>query len=88
MGHIRFWKRFKIFPGVYLNIGKKGISFSFGPRGAKYTVGTKGQRFSAGLPGTGLYYVEQKSKSKNKKSNTNNDSNLTDEDILNQINGK
>lgn len=64
MAHIRFWKRIKIFPGVYLNIGKKGISFSFGPRGVKYTVGTKGKRFSAGIPGTGIYYVNQKNKKK------------------------
>ena len=62
MAHIRFWKRIKIFPGVYLNIGKKGISISFGPKGVKYTVGTKGTRFSAGIPGTGIYYVNQKNK--------------------------
>lgn len=62
MAHIRFWKRIKIFPGVYLNFGKKGMSISFGPRGFKYTVGTKGKRVSAGLPGTGLYYINQTSK--------------------------
>jgi hypothetical protein len=33
MGYLRFWRRIKIFPGVYLNISKSGISFSFGTRG-------------------------------------------------------
>lgn len=66
MAHIRFWKRIKIFPGVYLNIGKGSISISFGPKGVKYTIGTKGKRFSAGIPGTGIYYVDQKSKTKAK----------------------
>lgn len=64
MAHIRFWKRIRIFPGIYLNIGKKGISISFGPRGIKYTVGTKGKRFSAGIPGTGIYYVNKKNMKK------------------------
>ena len=75
MGHIRFWRRIKIFPGVYLNIGKNGISFSFGPSGIKYTKGTKGERVSVGLPGTGLYYVENK---KNKSKITKVESNDID----------
>jgi hypothetical protein len=87
MAHIRFWKRIKIFPGVYLNIGKKGISISFGPRGVKYTVGTKGKRISAGIPGTGIYYVDQKTKSKKKNQSTLKE-NLTNDDILNQLKGK
>ena len=65
MAHIRFWKRIKILPGIYLNISKKGISISFGPRGMKYTIGRKRKRFSAGIPGTGIYYIDQK-KSKKK----------------------
>jgi len=58
MGHVRFWRRFKIFPGVWLNISKSGISFSFGVRGAKYTVSKKGRRrFTVGIPGTGLFHT-------------------------------
>ena len=67
MGYFRFWRRFKIFPGVYLNISKSGISFSFGPRGLKYTVGRKGNRFTAGLSGSGLFYTNYKSRKKRKK---------------------
>ena len=68
MGYLRFWRRIKIFPGVYLNIGKNGISFSFGPKGIKYTKGTSGERVSVGIPGTGLYYIDQKKKHKQKTS--------------------
>lgn len=86
MGHIRFWRRIKIFPGVYLNIGKNGISFSFGPKGIKYTKGTRGERVSVGLPGTGLYYVENKT---NKSKVTKTESNDLDIDNLkNEIKGK
>jgi hypothetical protein len=68
MGHLRFWRRFTIFPGVQLNISKSGISFSFGPRGAKFTVGPKGTRGTVGLSGTGLFYTKTKPK-RNKYSN-------------------
>lgn len=64
MGHFRFWRRIKIFPGVYLNIGKNGLSFSFGTRGLKYTIGRKRKRFTAGIPGTGLFYTKEKKKNK------------------------
>jgi len=47
---LRFWKRIKIFPGVYINISKSGISFSFGPRGIKYTAG-KQKRVTVGVSG-------------------------------------
>ncbi len=66
MGHIRFWRRFKVFPGVFLNISKSGISFSFGVRGAKYTVGPKGHRKTFGIPGTGLFHTSKKKWSKKK----------------------
>lgn len=53
----RFWRRFKVAPGVTLNFSKSGGSFSFGPRGAKLTVGSRGKRATVGLPGTGLFYT-------------------------------
>jgi len=86
MGHIRFWRRIKIFPGIYLNIGKNGISFSFGPKGIKYTKGTSGERISVGLPGTGIYYVDQKKKGKS--STTKETENQTLEDLKNEIKDK
>ncbi len=54
----RFFRRFKLAPGVSLNLSKSGGSLSFGPRGAKVTLGTSGARQTVGLPGTGLYYTK------------------------------
>lgn len=53
----RFFQRFRIAPGLRLNVSKGGISLSAGPRGAQFTVGTSGTRATAGLPGTGLHYT-------------------------------
>ena len=55
----RFFRRVKIFPGMHLNLGKRGASVSFGPRGAKMTIGRTGIKSSVGVPGTGFRY-EQK----------------------------
>lgn len=85
MGYIRFWRRIKIFPGIYLNIGKKGISFSFGPKGIKYTEGTSGERISVGLSGTGIYYIDQKRKSQKKETIESDKQTL--EDLKKEING-
>ncbi|MEN0062869.1 MAG: DUF4236 domain-containing protein [Myxococcota bacterium] len=59
MGSVRFWRRFKIAPGVTLNISKTGFSLSIGPKGAKYTIGTSGSRMTVGVPGTGLHYTHK-----------------------------
>ena len=72
MGHVRFWRRFKIFPGVWLNISKSGISLSFGVTGAKFTIGPKGHRRTLGITGTGLFYTDHKSWSKTKKKQIDN----------------
>ena len=53
---IRFSRRIRILPGVYLNFGKSGFSISIGPRGAKLTMGKRGIKSSVGLPGTGIRY--------------------------------
>lgn len=50
-----FRKRIKIFPGVYLNISKTGISFSFGTRGASVTAKKDGVYGNLSVPGTGVY---------------------------------
>ncbi len=57
----RFFRRFKVAPGVTMNLSKSGPSLSFGPRGAKVTVGSKGVRKTIGAPGTGLFYTEHSS---------------------------
>ncbi|MGS0005135.1 DUF4236 domain-containing protein, partial [Escherichia coli] len=54
---LRFRQTFTLFPGVRLNIGKRGISASIGVPGATVNVGKKGVRATVGLPGTGLSYT-------------------------------
>lgn len=57
----RFQKRIRIFPGVTLNVGSKGVSTSFGVRGARITVGRGKTRTTLGLPGTGLSHTSTSS---------------------------
>ncbi|MEI8133691.1 MAG: DUF4236 domain-containing protein [bacterium] len=51
---IRFRRTFKLFPGVKINIGKRGISTSVGIRGAHITFGKNGTYIGTGIPGTGI----------------------------------
>jgi hypothetical protein len=54
---IRFRKRVKILPGIYLNLGTKSASLSAGIKGAwltKQVAGGKATRGTIGLPGSGL----------------------------------
>ena len=53
---LRFRRRIKILPGLYVNVSKSGLSFSAGVRGASVTFGGKGGTYvNAGIPGTGIY---------------------------------
>ena len=54
---IRFQRRFRITPGIRLNLNKRSISASFGRPGAHITIGPKGRRTTIGLTGTGLSYT-------------------------------
>ena len=56
---LRFRKRIKIMPGVYLNLGKTGVSTSRGGPGATINLkpGRK-PRATVGIPGTGISYSE------------------------------
>lgn len=45
---------FTLFPGVRINVGKRGISTSIAVPGASVNVGRQGVRATVGLPGTGL----------------------------------
>jgi hypothetical protein len=59
MGFLRFRRRFKILPGLRLNVGKRGVSASIGRRGAWLTFRSGHKtRATVGLPGTGLSYTE------------------------------
>jgi Protein of unknown function (DUF4236) len=51
---IRLRKRIKLFPGIYINLSKSGISASAGVRGASVTVGNRKTRTNVGIPGTGI----------------------------------
>lgn len=56
---MRFRRRAKLFPGVYLNFSKSGISTTIGVPGASINIGTKGTYLNTGIPGTGLYNRER-----------------------------
>ncbi len=52
---MRFRRRAKLFPGVYLNFSKTGISTTIGVRGASVNFNKQGVFLNTGLPGTGIY---------------------------------
>jgi Protein of unknown function (DUF4236) len=54
---LRFYRRFRLFPGFTLNLSKRGVSISAGVRGAHVTIGTRGTRETVGIPGTGIGYT-------------------------------
>jgi Protein of unknown function (DUF4236) len=53
----RFRRSIRLFPGLRLNVGKRGISASIGVRCAHVTYGPTGTRTTVGLPGSGLSYT-------------------------------
>jgi hypothetical protein len=54
---LRFYRRFKILPGVSINLSRSGVTTSIGVKGAHVTVGHGKVRETVGLPGTGLSYT-------------------------------
>jgi hypothetical protein len=56
----RFWRRVRLFPGLTINLSKRGASVSVGPRRAKLTVGGTGMRTTVGIPGTGVWFTEHR----------------------------
>lgn len=54
---IRFRKRFRILNGIWLNVGKSGVSTSIGGRGVTVNLGERGTRTTLNVPGTGLSYT-------------------------------
>ena len=53
----RFRRSIRLFPGIRLNIGKRGVSTSIGVRGAHVTLGHGKVRETVGIPGSGLSYT-------------------------------
>ncbi len=62
---MRFRKRKKILPGVYLNFSKSGISTTIGGKGLSVNVGKRGTYLNTSIPGTGLYDRRKISGAKN-----------------------
>jgi len=58
----RFQRRKKLFPGVTLNLGKRGAGLSVGRRGARVSASRRGLTATVGLVGTGLAYVWRRRK--------------------------
>lgn len=52
---MRFRRKAKLFPGVYLNFSKTGISTTIGVPGASINLSKKGTYLNTGIPGTGIY---------------------------------
>lgn len=52
---MRFRRRAKLFPGVYLNFSKSGISTTIGIPGASLNFNRQGTFLNTGIPGTGFY---------------------------------
>lgn len=63
----KFRKRIKIAPGVYINVGKTGVSTSIGKRGSTINIGKNGTKATFGIPGTGLSYSTKLSGKSGKK---------------------
>lgn len=62
---IRFHRMIKLFPGVRLLIGKRGLGISVGRRGLHSGISTTGVPYvSCGIPGTGIYARQDFPKSK------------------------
>ena len=53
----RLRKRIKLFPGLWLNASKTGVSVSAGVPGLTINSGRGKARVTASVPGTGLSYV-------------------------------
>jgi Protein of unknown function (DUF4236) len=58
----RFRKRIKLFPGLHLNISKRGYSISVGERGLTTNISRKGLRETVSAPGTGISYQTKTAK--------------------------
>lgn len=53
----RFRRSVRLFPGLRVNLGLRGVSLSAGMPGATVNLSQRGVRTTLGLPGTGLSYT-------------------------------
>ena len=54
----RFRRSVRLFPGVRLNFGLRGVSVSAGVPGMTVNIGPRRSSITVGIPGTGLSYTE------------------------------
>ena len=52
----RFRKRIKLFPGLWFNLSKSGVSTSIGGKGLTVNLKDGKVKTTASLPGTGMSY--------------------------------
>lgn len=64
---LRFYKSFKILPGVRMNVSKSGISWTLGSKAVKLNTGKRGTYLNVSVPKTGLSWRERLDKKDNKK---------------------
>jgi hypothetical protein len=55
----RFHRSLRLFPGIRLNFGKRGLSVSAGAPGATINFSKNGTMLTVGVPGTGLSFRQQ-----------------------------
>jgi len=58
---LRLRKTFPLGKLFRFTLSKSGVSFGIGPRGANVNFGPRGVRSTVGIPGTGVYYQENRS---------------------------
>jgi hypothetical protein len=58
---LRFRRRIKIFPGLWINLSKSGASTSLGGKGLTVNLKNGKAKTTIGLPGTGLSYSQSTS---------------------------
>lgn len=76
---LRFRKSFKIAPGVKVNVGKKSAGVSIGGKYGGISMNTKtGTHARVSAPGTGLSYTTKVGGSSNSKTNTQNNTVISD----------
>ena len=54
---LKFRKRIRLLPGIWLNVSKSGVSTSIGGKGATLNIGKRGTKSTLSIPGTGLSYT-------------------------------
>jgi uncharacterized protein DUF4236 len=55
---LRLWRRFRIVPGLRVNLSKGDLSLSVGRRGAWFTTGARGS--TLGALGSGPFLTQQR----------------------------